>query len=164
MLTWAFLVLWRKYVPELKDFPDKYIYQPWTAPLELQKAANCIVGTDYPQPMINHQDARRDCIGRLRGVYQTLVCKGKSLWCYFNTYQLCEGYFKSCHTTSTVSCLIWNCSREVVLIRSSRCGNILNGIFGANKKLGGRKLVFAGVLLAKILNFLLHNFRKETTD
>lgn len=68
----------RKYVPELKDFPDKYIYQPWTAPLELQKAANCIVGTDYPQPMINHQDARRDCIGKLRGVYQTLVCKVSS--------------------------------------------------------------------------------------
>ena len=51
-----------------------------------------------------------------------------------------------------------------MLIRSSRCGNILNGIFGANKKLGGRKLVVAGVLLAKILNFLLHNFGKDTKD
>lgn len=51
-----------------------------------------------------------------------------------------------------------------MLIRSSRCGNIPNGIFGANKKLGGRKLVVAGVLLAKILNFLLHNFRKDTKD
>lgn len=51
-----------------------------------------------------------------------------------------------------------------MLIRSSRCGNIPNGIFGANKKLGGRKLVVAGVLLAKILNFLLHNFGKDTKD
>lgn len=47
-----------------------------------------------------------------------------------------------------------------MLTRSSRCGNILNGIFGVNKKLGGRKLVVAGVLLAKILNFLLHNLGK----
>lgn len=51
-----------------------------------------------------------------------------------------------------------------MLTRSSRCGNILNGIFGANKKLGGKKLDVAGVLLAKILDFLLHNFRKETID
>ena len=33
-----------------------------------------------------------------------------------------------------------------MLTRSSRCGNILNGIFGANKKLGGKKLDVAGVL------------------
>ena len=51
-----------------------------------------------------------------------------------------------------------------MLTRSSRCGNILNGIFGANKKLEGKKLVATWVLLAKILDFLLHNFRKETLD
>lgn len=51
-----------------------------------------------------------------------------------------------------------------MLTRSSRCGSILYGIFGANKKLGGKKLVVTGVLLAKILDFLLHNFRKETLD
>ena len=51
-----------------------------------------------------------------------------------------------------------------MLTRSSRCGNILNGIFGANKKLGGKKRVVTWVLLAKILDFLLHNFRKETLD
>ena len=32
------------------------------------------------------------------------------------------------------------------------------------RNLGGRKLVVTVVLLAKILNFLLHNFRKETID
>lgn len=68
----------RKYVPELKDFPSEFIYEPWRAPLEVQKTANCIVGTDYPQPVINHQEARQDCVHRLRGVYQNLVSKVSS--------------------------------------------------------------------------------------
>lgn len=33
----------RKYVPVLKHFPDEYIYEPWKAPLAVQKLAKCIV-------------------------------------------------------------------------------------------------------------------------
>lgn len=29
----------RKFCPELKDFPDKYIYEPWLAPEAVQKKA-----------------------------------------------------------------------------------------------------------------------------
>ncbi|GBP64109.1 Cryptochrome-1 [Eumeta japonica] len=35
----------RKYVPELKKYPSEYIYEPWKAPLSVQKQANCIIGT-----------------------------------------------------------------------------------------------------------------------
>ena len=38
----------RKYCPELKNMPSKYIYQPWKAPLADQKKAGCVVGIDYP--------------------------------------------------------------------------------------------------------------------
>ena len=34
----------RKYLPQLKKYPDKYIYSPWEAPLATQKAAGCIIG------------------------------------------------------------------------------------------------------------------------
>nr|DBA34035.1 TPA: hypothetical protein GDO54_001641 [Pyxicephalus adspersus] len=34
----------RKYLPILKDFPAKYIYEPWTAPDDIQKEASCIIG------------------------------------------------------------------------------------------------------------------------
>jgi hypothetical protein len=27
-----------------KDIPAQYIYEPWTAPLSVQKQANCIIG------------------------------------------------------------------------------------------------------------------------
>lgn len=30
--------------------PKEYIYEPWTAPLSIQKKANCIIGKDYPKP------------------------------------------------------------------------------------------------------------------
>lgn len=33
----------------LQDFPSKYIYEPWTAPLSVQQKAGCIIGKDYPR-------------------------------------------------------------------------------------------------------------------
>lgn len=35
----------RRYVPELANFEEfLHIHEPWKAPLEVQKAANCIIG------------------------------------------------------------------------------------------------------------------------
>ena len=36
----------REFVPELAKMPSKYIYAPWTAPKEAQKAAGCIIGKE----------------------------------------------------------------------------------------------------------------------
>jgi cryptochrome len=44
----------RKYVPVLAAFPDKYIYEPWTAPRSIQLKCKCTVGVDYPKPMVDH--------------------------------------------------------------------------------------------------------------
>ena len=45
----------RKYLPVLKNYPINYIHEPWKAPEQVQKAAKCIVGVDYPKPMIDHE-------------------------------------------------------------------------------------------------------------
>lgn len=34
--------------------PAKYIYEPWLAPLEVQRKAGCIIGKDYPRPIVDH--------------------------------------------------------------------------------------------------------------
>ena len=34
----------RHFIPALKTFPAKYIYEPWKAPMADQKKANCIIG------------------------------------------------------------------------------------------------------------------------
>jgi cryptochrome len=49
----------RRFVPELKDMDTKYIFQPWTAPMDVQKKAKCIIGKDYPKPIIDHASARK---------------------------------------------------------------------------------------------------------
>ncbi|XP_055950028.1 cryptochrome-1-like [Argiope bruennichi] len=49
----------RKYVPELRNMPAKYIFEPWLAPLSVQEQAGCIIGTDYPYPIVNHQEAAK---------------------------------------------------------------------------------------------------------
>lgn len=48
----------RKWLPQLKDMPAKYIYEPWTAPLSVQRSSSCIIGTHYPAPIVNHDDVR----------------------------------------------------------------------------------------------------------
>ena len=34
----------RRYIPELANFEFEYIHEPWKAPIEVQQAANCIIG------------------------------------------------------------------------------------------------------------------------
>lgn len=62
----------RRYLPKLKGFPSRYIYEPWNAPESIQKAAKCIIGVDYPRPIVNHAEASRLNIERMKQVYQQL--------------------------------------------------------------------------------------------
>lgn len=48
----------RKYVPELKDLPKKYLNQPWTAPKEVLEKAGVVLGETYPKPIVDHKEAR----------------------------------------------------------------------------------------------------------
>jgi len=48
----------RKYVPELKDMPDKYLYRPWEAPDDVLKEAGVELGKTYPKPMVDVKESR----------------------------------------------------------------------------------------------------------
>jgi len=45
----------RKYVPELKDVPKKHIHEPWKMTLGIQRASNCVIGKDYPKPIVDEK-------------------------------------------------------------------------------------------------------------
>lgn len=48
----------RRWVPELRDVPDRYVHEPWLMPDETQRAARCRIGVDYPPPVVDHKLAR----------------------------------------------------------------------------------------------------------
>jgi deoxyribodipyrimidine photo-lyase len=48
----------RRWVPALAQVPDRFIHQPWKMPLDVQQKAGCVVGQDYPAPIVDHAWAR----------------------------------------------------------------------------------------------------------
>ncbi len=54
----------RHYVPELARVPGRYLSQPWTMPAEEQARAGCVIGRDYPEPLVDHPQARREALER----------------------------------------------------------------------------------------------------
>jgi deoxyribodipyrimidine photo-lyase len=47
----------RRWVPELADVPDEYVHAPWEMPPEIQRAAGCRIGVDYPAPWVPERAA-----------------------------------------------------------------------------------------------------------
>jgi deoxyribodipyrimidine photo-lyase len=58
----------RTHVPELADLPTKYIHKPWEAPAKVLEKSNVSLGSTYPAPIVDHQEARN----RALDAYQTM--------------------------------------------------------------------------------------------
>jgi deoxyribodipyrimidine photo-lyase len=52
----------RRWLPELAGVPQKFIHTPWTMPLEIQRQNGCLIGQDYPTPMVDHHLAKTQVI------------------------------------------------------------------------------------------------------
>lgn len=59
----------RRWVPELAHVPQGWLARPWTMPAEIQRAAGCVIGRDYPAPVVDEAasvKAAKDALYGLR--------------------------------------------------------------------------------------------------
>jgi deoxyribodipyrimidine photo-lyase len=54
----------RRWVPELRRVPNAFAAEPWRMPRELAAACECVIGIDYPPPIVDHASARREALAR----------------------------------------------------------------------------------------------------
>jgi deoxyribodipyrimidine photo-lyase len=56
----------RRYVQELRNVPDEHLAEPGKMPDPVQRGAGCVIGEDYPAPIVDHAVARREALERYR--------------------------------------------------------------------------------------------------
>jgi deoxyribodipyrimidine photo-lyase len=56
----------RRWIPELARVPARYIHQPWQMPAAAQREAGCVIGRDYPAPIVDHRWARDRALAAYR--------------------------------------------------------------------------------------------------
>jgi deoxyribodipyrimidine photo-lyase len=61
----------KRFLPELKDLPNKYLFQPWQAPAEILAAANITLGEEYPRPIVDIKESRENALAAYEMAKQT---------------------------------------------------------------------------------------------
>ena len=56
----------RANIPELADVPDHRLFEPWTMTEGEQRSSGCVIGRDYPAPVVDHQVERTRARERYR--------------------------------------------------------------------------------------------------
>jgi deoxyribodipyrimidine photo-lyase len=55
----------RRYAPELSRVPVQYLHTPWEMSETVQRAVGCVIGSDYPAPIVAHQVGRERALAAL---------------------------------------------------------------------------------------------------
>jgi deoxyribodipyrimidine photo-lyase len=58
----------RKFVPELKNLADKYLFKPWAAPTTVLKVAGIILGDTYPYPIVDLAVSRQQALAAYKSL------------------------------------------------------------------------------------------------
>ncbi len=61
----------KKFVPELKDLPVKYLFEPWKVNSEILASYNIVLGQNYPKPIVNLEESRKKALERYKLINST---------------------------------------------------------------------------------------------
>jgi deoxyribodipyrimidine photo-lyase len=64
----------RAWLPALARVPGRYVHAPWEMPPLLQAESGCVLGRDYPAPIVDHAFART----RALAVYGAALARGRT--------------------------------------------------------------------------------------
>jgi deoxyribodipyrimidine photo-lyase len=68
----------RRLVPEVARLSGRDVHAPWMAPAPVQQAAGCVVGRDYPAPLVDHAKARQQTLARYAVVRGSALAEASS--------------------------------------------------------------------------------------
>ena len=63
----------KRYIPELKNFTRDHIHEPWKTPLSKQREFDCIIGEDYPAPIVDLTNALEINSNRMKNIRESLI-------------------------------------------------------------------------------------------
>lgn len=58
----------RRFVPELADLPDKWLFDPWEAPADVLREAGVVLGETYPEPFIDLKASRERALEAFQSI------------------------------------------------------------------------------------------------
>ena len=61
----------RRWVPELARVPLPYLAEPWKMDISVQRMAGCLIGAEYPAPIVDDKRAMKAAKDRMYGLRKT---------------------------------------------------------------------------------------------
>jgi deoxyribodipyrimidine photo-lyase len=61
----------RRWVPKLARVPLPYLAEPWKMDVSVQRVAGCMIGVDYPAPIVDDNEAMKAAKDRMYGLRQS---------------------------------------------------------------------------------------------
>ncbi|MGV8990461.1 MAG: cryptochrome/photolyase family protein [Thiobacillus sp.] len=63
----------RRYLSELVQVPDQFIHAPWNMSMSMQTQSECVIGRDYPAPIVEHAAQRIRALALFKDGHVDLV-------------------------------------------------------------------------------------------
>jgi deoxyribodipyrimidine photo-lyase len=68
----------KRFVPELQGVPIEHIAEPHEMPSSVQRRAGCVIGKDYPRPLVEHAEAYAEARRRIYAARRTAHAREES--------------------------------------------------------------------------------------